>query len=55
MKYLLIVLFLTGCATTDRGQYSIDTFQDPQCYIQYGGQYGYCDRKDIYTKDGQLR
>lgn len=53
INYLFMLLFLSGCYTAPKGDYNVNSLQDPDCYSRFGGQHGYCDQ--IKDKDGVLK
>ena len=43
MKYIIIILMLTGCGYEPIREFNLDDTQDGSCYGKFGGRYGYCD------------
>lgn len=45
MKFLILLMMLTGCADNTLREYNHDDKQDGSCYGTYGGEHGYCDAR----------
>lgn len=45
---IILMLILVNCSNEPYREFNSDDTQDPECYGNYGGQYGYCDaRRDF--------
>ena len=44
MKFILLFIFLTGCASIEHGPYNREPEQEPSCWARYGAAIGYCGK-----------